>query len=140
MPLEFIYNTDYTLTDEKLHSVWIKSAIFSENYDLGNIVFAFFNDEEVKKLNKKFLNKDYYTDVISFNETSDKIISGNIAISVDRVKENSKKFKCTFQDEMRRVMIHGLLHFMGYNDQNNEASAKMRKKENEKIKMFHVER
>ncbi|MBK56321.1 MAG: rRNA maturation RNase YbeY [Flavobacteriaceae bacterium] len=139
MPLEFIYNTDYTLTDEKLHSAWIKSAIFSENYDLGNIVFAFFNDEEVKKLNKKFLNKDYYTDVISFNETNDKIISGNIAISVDRVKENSKKFKCTFQDEMRRVMIHGLLHFMGYNDQNNEASAKMRKKENEKIKMFHVE-
>ena len=140
MPLEFIYNTDYTLTDEKLHSAWIKSAIFSENYDLGNIVFAFFNDEEVKKLNKKFLNKDYYTDVISFNETNDKMISGNIAISVDRVKENSKKFKCTFQDEMRRVMIHGLLHFMGYNDQNNEASAKMRKKENEKIKMFHVER
>ncbi|MAV81402.1 MAG: rRNA maturation RNase YbeY [Flavobacteriales bacterium] len=140
MPLEFIYNTDYTLTDEKLHSAWIKSAIFSENYDLGNIVFAFFNDEEVKKLNKKFLNKDYYTDVISFNETNDKIISGNIAISVDRVKENSKKFKCTFQDEMRRVMIHGLLHFMGYNDQNNEASAKMKKKENEKIKMFHVER
>ena len=140
MPLEFIYNTDYTLTDEKLHSAWIKSAIFSENYDLGNIVFAFFNDEEVKKLNKKFLNKDYYTDVISFNETKDKIISGNIAISVDRVKENSKKFKCTFQDEMRRVMIHGLLHFMGYNDQNIEASAKMRKKENEKIKMFHVER
>lgn len=140
MPLEFIYNTDYTLTDEKLHSAWIKSAIFSENYDLGNIVFAFFNDEEVKKLNKKFLNKDYYTDVISFNETNDKIINGNIAISVDRVKENSKKFKCTFQDEMRRVMIHGLLHFMGYNDQSNEASAKMRKKENEKIKMFHVER
>ena len=140
MPLEFIYNTDYTLNDEKLHSAWIKSAIFSENYDLGNIVFAFFNDEEVKKLNKKFLNKDYYTDVISFNETNDKIISGNIAISVDRVKENSKKFKCTFQDEMRRVMVHGLLHFMGYNDQNNEASAKMRKKENEKIKMFHVER
>ena len=140
MPLEFIYNTDYTLTDEKLHSAWIKSAIFSENYDLGNIVFAFFNDEEVKKLNKKFLNKDYYTDVISFNETNDKTISGNIAISVDRVKENSKKFKCTFQDEMRRVMIHGLLHFMGYNDQNNEASKKMRKKENQKIKMFHVER
>ena len=140
MPLEFIYNTDYILTDEKLHSAWIKSAIFSENYDLGNIVFAFFNDEEVKKLNKKFLNKDYYTDVISFNETNDKIINGNIAISVDRVKENSKKFKCTFQDEMRRVMIHGLLHFMGYNDQNNQASAKMRKKENEKIKMFHVER
>ena len=140
MPLEFIYNTDYALTEEKLHSAWIKSAIFSENYDLGNIVFAFFNDEEVKKLNKKFLNNDYYTDVISFNETNDKIISGNIAISVDRVKENSKKFKCTFQDEMRRVMIHGLLHFMGYNDQSNEASAKMRKKENEKIKMFHVER
>ncbi len=139
MHLEFIYNTDYILTDEKLHSDWIKSAIFSENYDLGNIVFAFFNDKEVKKLNKKFLNKDYYTDIISFNETNDKTISGNIAISVERVKENSKKFKCTFQDEMRRVMIHGVLHFMGYNDQNKEASEIMRKKENEKIKMFHME-
>ena len=138
MPLEFIYNTDYTLTDEKLHSAWIKSAIFSENYGLGNIVFAFFNDEEVKKLNKKFLNKDYYTDVISFNETNDKIISGNIAISVDRVKENSKKFKCTFQDEMRRVMIHGLLHFMGYKDESDEEISKIRKMEDLALGMFHV--
>ena len=139
MPLDFIYNTDYVLTNEELHYSWIKSVISSENYDLGNIVFAFFNDEDVKKLNMKFLNKDYYTDVISFDETNDKIISGNIAISVDRVKENSKKFKSTPQDEMRRVMVHGVLHFMGYNDQNKKSSALIRKKENEKIKMFHVE-
>ena len=139
MPLEFIYNTNYVLTNEKLHSVWIESVIHSENHKLGNIVFAFFNDEEVKKLNIKFLKRDYFTDVISFTETKDKIISGNIAISVDRVKENSNKFKCKFQDEMRRVMIHGLLHFMGYNDNNKEASMIMREKENEKIKMFHVE-
>ena len=140
MALEFIYSTDYSLSNEKLHSDWIINVVLSENFHVGNVVFAFFDDQEVKKLNKKFLNKNYYTDVISFDESRDRLINGNIAISVDRVKENAINFKCTFPDEMRRVMVHGLLHFMGYNDQNEESIKIMRKKENEKIKMFHVER
>tara|TARA_B100001057_G_scaffold155731_1_gene155994 strand:+ start:1540 stop:1959 length:420 start_codon:yes stop_codon:yes gene_type:complete len=139
MALEFIYSTDYSLSNEKLHSDWIINVVLSENFHVGNVVFAFFDDQEVKKLNKKFLNKNYYTDVISFDESRDRLINGNIAISVDRVKENAINFKCTFPDEMRRVMVHGLLHFMGYNDQNEESIKIMRKKENEKIKMFHVE-
>ena len=139
MALEFIYSTDYSLSNEKLHSDWIINVVLSENFHVGNVVFAFFDDQEVKKLNKKFLNKNYYTDVISFDESRDRLINGNIAISVDRVKENAINFKCTFSDEMRRVMVHGLLHFMGYNDQNEESIKIMRKKENEKIKMFHVE-
>ena len=139
MALEFIYSTDYSLSNEKLHSDWIINVVLSENFHVGNVVFAFFDDQEVKKLNKKFLNKNYYTDVISFDESRDRLINGNIAISVDRVKENAINFKCTFPDEMRRVMVHGLLHFMGYNDQNEESIKIMKKKENEKIKMFHVE-
>ena len=139
MALEFIYSTDYSLSNEKLHSDWIINVVLSENFHVGNVVFAFFDDQEVKKLNKKFLNKNYYTDVISFDESRDRLINGNIAISVDRVKENAINFKCTFPDEMRRVMVHGLLHFMGYNDQNEESIKIMRKKENEKMKMFHVE-
>lgn len=139
MALEFIYSTDYSLSNEKLHSDWIINVVLSENFHVGNVVFAFFDDQEVKKLNKKFLNKNYYTDVISFDESRDRLINGNIAISVDRVKENAINFKCTFPVEMRRVMVHGLLHFMGYNDQNEESIKIMRKKENEKIKMFHVE-
>lgn len=139
MALEFIYSTDYSLSNEKLHSDWIINVVLSENFHVGNVVFAFFDDQEVKKLNNKFLNKNYHTDVISFDESRDRVISGNIAISVDRVKENARNFKCTFPDEMRRVMVHGLLHFMGYNDQNEESIKIMRKKENEKIKMFHVE-
>ena len=139
MALEFIYSTDYSLSNEKLHSDWIINVVLSENFHVGNLVFAFFDDQEVKKLNKKFLNKNYYTDVISFDESRDRLINGNIAISVERVKENAINFKCTFPDEMRRVMVHGLLHFMGYNDQNEESIKIMRKKENEKIKMFHVE-
>ena len=139
MALEFIYSTDYSLSNEKLHSDWIINVVLSENFHVGNVVFAFFDDQEVKKLNKKFLNKNYYTDVISFDESRDRLINGNIAISVDRVKENAINFKCTFPHEMRRVMVHGLLHFMGYNDQNEESIKIMRKKENEKIKMFHVE-
>lgn len=139
MALEFIYNTDYCLSNEKLHSDWIINVVLSENFDMGDVVFAFFDDQEVKKLNKKFLSKNYHTDVISFDETRDRIINGNIAISVDRVKENAVNFKCTFSEEMRRVMVHGLLHFMGYNDQNEESINIMKKKEDEKIKMFHVE-
>ena len=77
--------------------------------------------------------------MLSFNDSCEKTINGNIAISVDRVKENAKTFGVAFDHEMLRVMVHGLLHFMGYNDSNEEEKSEMTKKENEKIKMFHVE-
>ena len=77
--------------------------------------------------------------MLSFNDSCEKTINGNIAISVDRVKENAKTFGVAFDHEMLRVMAHGLLHFMGYNDSNEDEKSEMTKKENEKIKMFHVE-
>ena len=91
-----------------------------EGFTIDSLVFAFFNDEDLKALNIKFLNHDYYTDVISFDESSKNLIKGNIAISIDRVKDNSNTFSSLFDDELKRVIIHGVLHFMGFNDKTDD--------------------
>ena len=139
MPIQFTYNTSFFLKNESSYCKWLAKVIESEQCVVGEIVYAFFNDKELKRLNNKHLGRNYYTDVLSFNDSYEKTINGNIAISVDRVKENSKTFGVAFDHEMLRIMVHGLLHFMGYNDSNEDEKSEMTKKENEKIKMFHVE-
>ena len=116
MSIDFVYNTDFKLSNKEQVSDWVLRVINSKGYKLGNLVYAFFNDEDLKDLNTRFLKHDYYTDVISFDETADQVVSGNIAISVDRVKENSTQIGVDFEEEIHRVMIHGVLHFIGFND------------------------
>tara|TARA_B110000090_G_scaffold57069_1_gene65102 strand:+ start:273 stop:695 length:423 start_codon:yes stop_codon:yes gene_type:complete len=139
MPIEYVYNTDFSLSDEFLFSSWLNRVVLSENFNLGLVVYAFFNDKELKDLNIKHLGHDFYTDILSFDETTGKNVQGSIAISVDRVKENAKTFNVSFENELLRVMAHGVLHFMGYNDINKEQKIEMTNKENLKIKMFHME-
>ena len=139
MPIQYVYNTDFKLQNEQELSLWLNKVIKSEKRVLGDLTYAFFNDEGLKKINVKHLNRDYYTDVISFDDSSNEVINGNIAISVDRVKENAKDYNCDFRNEMLRVMVHGLLHFMGFNDKTKKQKFSMKKAENEKINMFHVE-
>ena len=98
----------------------------------------FFSDEDLKELNIKHLSHDYYTDVISFDESKNNALNGNIAISVERVADNASKYSVSFEDELRRVMIHGVLHFMGYNDSNENEITTIRKKEDYALSMFHV--
>ena len=140
MPIQYTYNTSFSLKNETDYSKWLTKVIESEQCVVGEIVYAFFNDKDLKTLNNKYLGHNYYTDVLSFNDSCEKRINGNIAISVDRVKDNGKTYGVAFDHEMLRVMVHGLLHFMGYNDSNEDEKTEMTKKENEKIKMFHVER
>ena len=139
MSIEYVYNTSFSLDNENKVSKWLKKAVETEGFSVGEVVYAFFNDNDLKKLNVKHLNHDFFTDVISFNDSKKDVLSGNIAISVDRVKENSIKFKTSFNDEMMRVMVHGLLHFMGYDDSSEEETLLMRNKEDDNLKMFHVE-
>ncbi|MGY8948617.1 MAG: rRNA maturation RNase YbeY [Flavobacteriales bacterium] len=139
MPIEYVYNTDFSLSDEFLFSSWLNRVVLSENFNLGLVVYAFFNDKELKDLNIKHLGHDFYTDILSFDETTGKNVQGSIAISVDRVKENAKTYNVSFENELLRVMAHGVLHFMGYNDINKEQKIEMTNKENLKIKMFHME-
>ena len=138
MSIDFVYNTDFELSNKEHVSDWVLRVVKSKGYKLGNLVYAFFNDEDLKDLNIKFLNHDYYTDVISFDESTDQVISGNIAISVDRVKENATQIGVDFEEELHRVMIHGVLHFIGFNDKTSLEKKEFREQEALALSMFHV--
>ena len=138
MSIDFIYNTDFKLNNEDELSQWIERFCNAEQFKIDSLVFAFFNDEELKELNIKYLNHNYYTDVISFDRSLDEEISGDIAISIDRVAENANEFSATFEEEIRRVMVHGVLHFMGYKDETQEEQSVIRSMEDLALAMFHV--
>ncbi len=126
----FSEKVTFTLKNKKIIKNWIISAIKEENKIPGNINYVFCNDNYLLDLNKKYLGKNTFTDVLTFNYSeNNKYISGDIYISIDRVKENSKKFNTNIKDELHRVMIHGILHLINYNDKNEEEKMIMRQKE-----------
>ena len=137
--IEFHYELPFKLEDEDRYVDWILNVIKSEDYKAGEINYIFCDDNYLLKLHKEHLQKDTYTDIITFDNTSGKLIHGDIFISVDRVKENAIEFSVEFLNELQRVMAHGLLHMLGYKDKEEEDINLMRKKENEKIELFHVE-
>ena len=139
MPIEYVYNTGFSLKNENSVTSWIKKVVVSEKRTLGELVFAFFNDEDLRQINLKHLKHDYYTDVISFDASEGERVNGNIAVSVDRVKENAKTYNSSFDKELYRVMVHGVLHCLGYKDNTKKEKALIRKTENLKLKMFHEE-
>ena len=136
--IEFVYNTDFRLANKDVFLRWLISVANDEGFLIDTLVFLFVDDNEILEMNKKFLKHDYYTDVITFGDLKDKKISGDIAISIERVLENSKTYGLEFEDELIRVMAHGLLHIMGYNDKTSSDKSVMSQKENKAIKMFHV--
>ncbi|MFM2229480.1 MAG: rRNA maturation RNase YbeY [Bacteroidota bacterium] len=137
--ISFNYESDFQLTNESAYEKWIQEIISSENKQEGDISYIFCNDEYLLDINQKYLNHDYYTDIISFDYSVANELHGDIFISIDRVLENSKDFNVSFNNELLRVMAHGILHFSGYKDKSDEESLLMRNKENEKIDLFHVE-
>ena len=136
--IDFVYNTDFKLANKEVFSRWLISVANEEGFLIDTLVFLFVDDKEILEMNKKFLKHDYYTDVITFGDIKDKKISGDIAISIERVLDNSKTYGVEFEDELKRVMVHGLLHIMGYNDKTSSDKSVMSQKENKAIKMFHV--
>lgn len=107
-----------------------------EKHRLGDINYIFCSDEELLEINIRHLNHSTYTDIITFDYTEGNKISSDIFISIDRVEENAKKFKVSFEEELHRVMIHGILHLCGYKDKSKADAELMRKKENAALKMF----
>ena len=110
-------------------STWISDTIINEGCKLGDINYVFCDDAYLLEKNIKYLKHNTLTDIISFDYTIGKIISGDIFISVERVKENAKTFNTKFLDELHRVMIHGILHYCGYNDKTDQEKTVMRAKE-----------
>jgi probable rRNA maturation factor len=136
--IDFNYEIDFTLTDETLYVSWISNTILSENKDEGEINYIFCDDEYLHKINVDYLDHDTLTDIISFDYTVGNEINGDIFISIERVKENAIDFAVSFEEELRRVMIHGILHYCGYKDKTPQDEVVMRQKEDEKMKLFHV--
>lgn len=132
------YELDFQLDNEENYSFWIENVVNSENKVLGEVNYIFCDDDYLLEINKQYLNHDYFTDIISFDYTEGNLISGDIFISIDRVKENASYFNVSFEDELKRVIIHGILHYCGYKDKSSAEAEMMRSKEEEKIKMFHV--
>ncbi len=117
--------------DQEKVSGWIQQTIINEKQKAGQVFFLFTSDEHLLEMNRNFLNHDYYTDIITFDSSEEKeIISGELYISVDRVKENAKSMNVAFKKELLRVMVHGILHLCGYGDKTPGERKKMREKEN----------
>jgi rRNA maturation RNase YbeY len=137
MPITFqVEKIKFNLKRKINIKLWIAKVLLLEKKQVGQINFLFTNDEEILKKNIQFLKHNTYTDIITFNYCKDKIINGDIIISIDRVKENAEKFKSDFEEELKRVLIHGVLHLCGYNDKKTADTELMRKKENWALKQI----
>lgn len=134
--ISFNYETDFELADETIFSDWISKLILTENKIEGDLNFIFCNDDFLHKINLEYLNHDTLTDIISFDYCVGKELHGDIFISIERVRENAVEFEVAFDNELKRVMAHGILHYCGFKDKTEADLVLMRQKENEKILLF----
>ena len=137
--ISFNYETDFELENEAKYEDWVSRIIESEGFDEGEINYIFCDDEYLHKINVEYLDHDTLTDIISFDYTVGNLIQGDIFVSIERVKDNANDFNVSFDEELKRVLSHGVLHYCGYKDKSPEDEALMRSKEEEKMQMFHVE-
>ncbi|MGN7890471.1 rRNA maturation RNase YbeY [Dyadobacter endophyticus] len=133
----FSEDIDFKVVNPLKTKKWIKNASFSEGYEVSQLNYIFCSDEYLLEINKQYLDHDYFTDIITFdNSEEDKELEGDIYISVDRVRDNAETFHTDFDSEMRRVLIHGLLHLVGYEDSSEALKTAMRAKEDEYLRLF----
>ncbi len=136
--INFNYELDFKLDNESAYADWISKVISSEIKGEGDINYIFCDDNYLVEINQQYLNHDTLTDIISFDYSIGNELHGDIFISVERVRENAVDFSVPFENELKRVMAHGVLHYCGYKDKTEVEEIVMRQKEEEKMKMFHV--
>ena len=134
--IQFEVEIKYSLKEKRRIKEWLNLVAFEEGNKIQNLNFLIVGDKRMIHFNKTYLNHDYSTDIITFDNSENKKINGDIVISIERVKENSKKYKVRLEDELRRVMVHGLLHLLGYDDKNEKEKKRIRKKENYYLEMY----
>ncbi len=136
----FTEDISFNLKQKNLIRNWIKKVILSKGAKLTEINYIFCSDEYLKEVNIEYLNHDYYTDIITFdNSEKENCIEGDIYISIDRVRDNSQQFGKTFENELQRVIIHGILHLIGYGDKTEEEAEQMRQEEETSLLFFPSE-
>lgn len=134
--IDFTFETDFELENQTNIKTWISDIITSEGFELGELLYVFCDDDFLHKLNVEFLGHDTLTDILSFDYKVGKQINGEVFISVERVADNAKDFKTDFDNELHRVMIHGILHFCGLKDKTEAEEEFMRKKEDEALMLL----
>jgi len=137
--ISFNYEFEFQLDNEDQFSDWISRVIVSENKKEGDINYIFCDDNYLLEINQQYLNHDTLTDIISFDYSVGNELHGDIFVSIERVRENAEDFKVSFEDELKRVLVHGVLHYCGYKDKTEQDEQLMREKEDEKMQLFHVE-
>ena len=126
----FLQDIDFVFKHKRLNNSWLKLVAESEIKKLGNINIIFCSDNCILDVNVKYLGHDYFTDIITFDYCEKDILSGDLFISIDTVRDNAEFYKTEFNDELNRVIVHGLLHLIGYDDHTPEEQKIMREKEN----------
>lgn len=122
--------------DERKVTRWIRSIAADYNFAVGNINYIFCSDDRELEVNRQFLGHDYYTDVITFDYTSGKTLNGDIFISLDTVRSNAEMVGAPFEEELRRIIIHGILHLTGQGDKTPETKAQMTAKEEHALALY----
>ena len=137
MPVTFhTEETNFNLRQRLRHKRWINLWIDSQEAKCGKLSFIFTSNKHLKLINKEYLNHNYFTDVISFDYSEGELISGDIFISIDQVKINAGTYKTKEEEELRRVMVHGVNHLLGYGDGNEEERLTMRQMENDALHLW----
>lgn len=127
----FTEQTNFILKSKTKLRVWLKQVIHSYNRKINSLNYIFTSDENLLKINQQYLNHDTYTDIITFDQSiENQKIEADIYISIERIKENSRRLNINFDEELHRVMLHGVLHLLGFKDKSNTEKEEMRKKEN----------
>ncbi len=121
--------------DSELFVLWLNEVIASEKFDCGDVNLIFVSDEKLLEMNQQFLQHDYFTDIITFDYSEDSVLNGELYISIDRVSENGLKMD-GYDNELKRVCVHGILHLCGYGDKSEEEITEIRAKENFYIYKF----
>ena len=133
----FSEKINFTLKYKRKRKAWITKIANKEGYQLKEVNYIFCSDKYLLEINRTFLNHDYFTDIITFNNSEDeKVLEGELYISIPRVKENAKELEVSFEEELNRIMIHGILHLAGYKDKTKQQRELMREKENSSLKQF----
>ena len=132
--INFQIQSRFKLTEKRKIKKWLNNIANKEGFEIGTLSYLFVTDDAMCEYNKKYLNHNFLTDIITFEIKENKKISGDVIISTERVLENAKKFNASFTNELYRVMAHGLLHLLGYNDKNIKEKKEIRKKENHYLK------
>ena len=132
-------DVNFQLPEQHTLVDWISFAVKNEGYELKNITYVFCSDEYLWNMNKQFLQHDYYTDIITFDYVKGKVVSGDLFISYDRIVDNANKFDVSRETELLRVMIHGVLHLIGYDDVTDELEAEIHKMEDYYLDIYDKE-